>query len=67
MAELRRMKIKISSFKAYDIRGQLPHEINPELDIKDNLWFFDCHFKGDPVMPGCLCFFLLVYFFYLIY
>jgi 3-hydroxyacyl-[acyl-carrier protein] dehydratase/trans-2-decenoyl-[acyl-carrier protein] isomerase len=29
-------------------------EILAELDIKDNLWFFDCHFKGDPVMPGCL-------------
>ena len=25
-----------------------------ELDIKDNLWFFNCHFQGDPVMPGCL-------------
>ena len=25
-----------------------------ELDIKKNLWFFDCHFKEDPVMPGCL-------------
>ncbi|MEO6172285.1 MAG: 3-hydroxyacyl-[acyl-carrier-protein] dehydratase FabA [Arenimonas sp.] len=25
-----------------------------ELDIKPSLWFFDCHFKGDPVMPGCL-------------
>ena len=25
-----------------------------ELDIKDNLWFFNCHFKEDPVMPGCL-------------
>ena len=25
-----------------------------ELDIKNNLWFFDCHFKEDPVMPGCL-------------
>ena len=25
-----------------------------ELDIKPELWFFDCHFKGDPVMPGCL-------------
>ena len=23
-------------------------------DIRDNLWFFDCHFKSDPVMPGCL-------------
>ena len=25
-----------------------------ELDIDPSLWFFDCHFKGDPVMPGCL-------------
>ena len=29
-------------------------EIVAELDIKSELWFFDCHFKGDPVMPGCL-------------
>ena len=29
-------------------------EIVAELDIKPELWFFDCHFKGDPVMPGCL-------------
>ena len=28
--------------------------IKAELDIKDDLWFFDCHFQGDPVMPGCL-------------
>ena len=28
--------------------------INAELDIKDKMWFFDCHFKNDPVMPGCL-------------
>ena len=28
--------------------------LKAELDIKDDLWFFDCHFKGDPVMPGCL-------------
>ena len=28
--------------------------IKAELDISENLWFFDCHFKGDPVMPGCL-------------
>ena len=28
--------------------------IKAELDIKDNLWFFDCHFRKDPVMPGCL-------------
>jgi len=28
--------------------------IEAELDIKDNMWFFDCHFKDDPVMPGCL-------------
>jgi 3-hydroxyacyl-[acyl-carrier protein] dehydratase/trans-2-decenoyl-[acyl-carrier protein] isomerase len=25
-----------------------------ELDVKPDLWFFACHFKGDPVMPGCL-------------
>jgi len=28
--------------------------IHAELDIRPDLWFFDCHFKGDPVMPGCL-------------
>ncbi len=31
-------------------RGQ----IIAELDIKPDLWFFDCHFPEDPVMPGCL-------------
>lgn len=25
-----------------------------EFDIKPDLWFFPCHFKGDPIMPGCL-------------
>ena len=25
-----------------------------ELDVNPNLWFFGCHFIGDPVMPGCL-------------
>ena len=29
-------------------------EIIAELDITKDLWFFDCHFKTDPVMPGCL-------------
>ena len=28
--------------------------VRAELDIKDDLWFFNCHFKEDPVMPGCL-------------
>ena len=28
--------------------------IKAELDIKTDLWFFKCHFKEDPVMPGCL-------------
>ena len=28
--------------------------IKAELDIKEGLWFFECHFKEDPVMPGCL-------------
>jgi len=34
-----------------------PHglgQIRAELDITPDLWFFDCHFRGDPVMPGCL-------------
>jgi len=34
---------------AYD-KGQ----IIAELDIKPDLWFFECHFENDPVMPGCL-------------
>jgi 3-hydroxyacyl-[acyl-carrier protein] dehydratase/trans-2-decenoyl-[acyl-carrier protein] isomerase len=29
-------------------------ELRAELDIKSDLWFFKCHFKDDPVMPGCL-------------
>ncbi|BCX89372.1 3-hydroxyacyl-[acyl-carrier protein] dehydratase/trans-2-decenoyl-[acyl-carrier protein] isomerase [Methylomarinovum tepidoasis] len=29
-------------------------EIVAELDIKPDLWFFQCHFESDPVMPGCL-------------
>lgn len=28
--------------------------IRAELDIRPDLWFFECHFQGDPVMPGCL-------------
>ena len=28
--------------------------VRATLDIKPDLWFFACHFKGDPVMPGCL-------------
>ena len=29
-------------------------QIVAELEVKPDLWFFPCHFKGDPVMPGCL-------------
>ncbi len=29
-------------------------EVRAELDIHPDLWFFKCHFQGDPVMPGCL-------------
>ena len=29
-------------------------QIIAELDVRPDLWFFDCHFEGDPVMPGCL-------------
>lgn len=28
--------------------------VRAELDINPDLWFFECHFRGDPVMPGCL-------------
>ena len=29
-------------------------QIKAELDVTGDLWFFACHFQGDPVMPGCL-------------
>lgn len=29
-------------------------EVRAELDIDPSMWFFQCHFRGDPVMPGCL-------------
>jgi len=39
----------------YDDKGAFNKGLlKAELDIKKNLWFFDCHFKEDPVMPGCL-------------
>ncbi len=41
---------EISSDGGEHGRGQ----IIAELDIKPDLWFFECHFPGDPVMPGCL-------------
>jgi 3-hydroxyacyl-[acyl-carrier protein] dehydratase/trans-2-decenoyl-[acyl-carrier protein] isomerase len=28
--------------------------VRAEFAVKPDLWFFGCHFKGDPVMPGCL-------------
>ncbi len=34
--------------------GHAKGEIIAEMDVKDDLWFFSCHFDGDPVMPGCL-------------
>ena len=41
--------------KITDSTGQFSKgEIHAELDIKPDLWFFDCHFEMDPVMPGCL-------------
>lgn len=42
--------IKINDDGGPNGKGQ----IVAELDIKPDLWFFDCHFEGDPVMPGCL-------------
>jgi 3-hydroxyacyl-[acyl-carrier protein] dehydratase/trans-2-decenoyl-[acyl-carrier protein] isomerase len=29
-------------------------EVRAELDVRPDLWFFNCHFPEDPVMPGCL-------------
>ena len=41
--------------KITDTGGKHGHgQILAELDIKPDLWFFNCHFEGDPVMPGCL-------------
>lgn len=38
-----------------DVGGEFGKgEIIAELDINPDLWFFACHFTGDPVMPGCL-------------
>ena len=38
-----------------DLKGKYKKGlIEAELDIKEKMWFFDCHFKEDPVMPGCL-------------
>ena len=38
-----------------DVGGEHGHGlVRAELDVKPDLWFFHCHFKGDPVMPGCL-------------
>ena len=38
-----------------DKGGSMNHGILvAELDIHPELWFFKCHFRGDPVMPGCL-------------
>ena len=38
-----------------DTDGQFSKgSLSAELDVKKDLWFFDCHFKEDPVMPGCL-------------
>ena len=38
-----------------DIKGKFNKGmVEAELDISNNMWFFNCHFKDDPVMPGCL-------------
>ena len=29
-------------------------QVVAEMDVNPELWFFACHFEGDPVMPGCL-------------
>ena len=41
--------------KINDADGQFSKgSLSAELVVKKDLWFFDCHFKEDPVMPGCL-------------
>ncbi len=42
--------VKISDDEGIKQKGS----VIAELDIKPDLWFFNCHFFGDPVMPGCL-------------
>jgi 3-hydroxyacyl-[acyl-carrier protein] dehydratase/trans-2-decenoyl-[acyl-carrier protein] isomerase len=42
--------VRISEEGGANDKGQ----IVAELDIRPDLWFFTCHFEGDPVMPGCL-------------
>lgn len=42
--------VRIANFGGANGKG----EILAELDIRPDLWFFECHFPGDPVMPGCL-------------
>ena len=49
MLMLDRISLISSTGGAYD-KGH----ILAEMDVKPSLWFFDCHFKNDPVMPGCL-------------
>jgi len=49
MLMMDRIKLISETGGSYD-KGQ----IQAELDIKPDLWFFECHFKNDPVMPGCL-------------
>jgi 3-hydroxyacyl-[acyl-carrier protein] dehydratase/trans-2-decenoyl-[acyl-carrier protein] isomerase len=41
---------RISANEGADSRGF----VQAELDIRPDLWFFQCHFESDPVMPGCL-------------
>lgn len=44
---------RITSITA-DGGGHGKGQVVAELDIRPELWFFQCHFPGDPVMPGCL-------------
>lgn len=44
---------KISQITTKD-NAQKSGNITAEMLVKPELWFFDCHFRNDPVMPGCL-------------
>jgi len=44
---------RITEVRAFDERTGAG-VVRAELDIRPDLWFFECHFQDDPVMPGCL-------------
>ncbi len=46
------MMDRITEFRAMAAHGK--GHVVAEFDIRPDLWFFECHFPGNPIMPGCL-------------